>query len=189
MERSFEAVLVEQCAPTLAKIKPANLFLFQSADRESVSRNVARWANELAPYGIAVCILKECECKSSYLIYAYRKTELVRAFSDRMTNSFLRSLGYDTLLGCDAILRQLSDRLCLEQDFPHEIGIFLGYPLFDVISFMEHKGRNYAFCGYWKAYFDPVRAQKLSDQYRKCTLIYKQMFENGTPILRLVVAA
>ena len=189
MEKSFETVLVEQCAPTLAKIKLANLFLYQSADRESDNRNVARWAKELAPYDIAVCILKECECKSSYLIYAFRKAELARTLSNRMTNSFLQTLGYDTSLGCDALLRQLSGRLCLERDFPHEIGIFLGYPLFDVISFMEHKGRNYAFCGYWKAYFDPAKAQKRTNQYQKCTSIYRQMFENGTPILRLVVVA
>lgn len=189
MEKFFEAALVEQCAPTLAGIKPANLFLYKSASRELVCLDVARWGKELAPYDIEVCILKECECQSSFLIYVYRKTGLTRTLSERLTRSFLRTLGYDMSHGCDVILRQLSGRLCLEREFPHEIGIFLGYPLFDVISFMEQKGRNYAFCGYWKAYFNPAGAKKRSDQYRKCTSIYKRMFENGTPILRLVVAA
>ncbi|QAT50221.1 DUF3793 family protein [Caproiciproducens sp. NJN-50] len=189
MEKSFEASLVEQCAPTLAGMKPANLFLYQSEDRESVYSDIARWDRELAPYAMSVCVVKECECESSYLVYVYRKAGLARVLSERMTCSFLRTLGYDTSRGCDALLRQLSGRLCLEREFPHEIGIFLGYPLFDVISFMEHKGRNYAFCGYWKAYFNPAGARKRSGQYRKCTYIYKRMFENGTPISRLIVAA
>ena len=33
MERSFEAVLVEQCATTLAGVKPASLFRYQGADK------------------------------------------------------------------------------------------------------------------------------------------------------------
>lgn len=189
MEKSFEAALVEQCAPTLAGMKPANLFLFHSAHRKSVYNAVARWSRELAFHDIAIRVLKECECKSSFLIYVYRKTKITSILSERMPASFLRTQGYDTSHGCDSLLNQLSGRLCLGREFPHEIGVFLGYPLFDVVSFMEHKGQYCAYCGYWKAYSNPAEAQKRSDQYRKCTSIYKQMFENGTPILQLIVAA
>ena len=48
----------------------------------------------------------------------------------------------------DGFLRQLSNRLCLEHDFPHEIGIFLGYPLEDVVGFIENQGKNYTCSGY-----------------------------------------
>ena len=190
MEGSFEAALVEHCSPTLAGLKPANLFLYRpSGDTKAVYDAVAKWALELAPYGVAVCILKDCKCQPSFLIYVYRKAWISRILSEQMTLSFLQMWGYRTSGGCDELLHQLAERLCLEQEFPHEIGIFLGYPLFDVISFIEHGGRNYAFCGCWKAYSNPAGAQKRSDQYRKCTSIYKQMFENGTSILRLIVAA
>ena len=189
MDGSFEAALVERCAPTLAGLKPANLFLYQpSGDRQAVYDAAADWTRELAPYGVTVCILKECKCRSSFLIYAYRKAWIDRILSERMTRSFLRMWGYRTS-GSDELLRQLSERLCMEQKFSHDFVLFLVYPLFDVVSFIAYEGRNYAFCGYWKAYFDPAGAQKRSDQYRKCTLIYKRMFDNGTPILRLIVAA
>lgn len=36
------------------------------------------------------------------------------------------------------------------KNFPHEIGIFLGYPLDDVIGFIEHK--PYYLVGDWKVY-------------------------------------
>ena len=42
----------------------------------------------------------------------------------------------------------------LWSDFPHEIGIFLGYPLWDVEGFIANKGQNYKLCGYWKVYED-----------------------------------
>ena len=38
--------------------------------------------------------------------------------------------------------------------FPHEIGIFLGYPLADVAGFIRNKGRNCKCIGTWKVYGD-----------------------------------
>mgnify|MGYP000850268798 FL=1 len=186
VEKSFESVLIEQCAPTLAGMKPANMFIFKSCGRRAVYAKADCWSCRLEPYGIAVCILKECG--GSFLVYVYRKAWLDRIIKSPMISSFLTGIGYDTVSSGIA-LTQLSDRLCLKKEFPHEIGIFLGYPFFDVLSFIENNGRNYVFCGYWKAYFNPSVARKRTDQYKKCAGIYKRMFESGTPIMRLIVAA
>ena len=56
--------------------------------------------------------------------------------------AFLESCGYESG-DTDFLLKQLSGRLCLEQDYPHEIGLFLGYPLADVVGFIENRGWNY----------------------------------------------
>lgn len=186
MNKSFEAVFVEQCAPTLAGIKPANMFIYESENERFVYDKVAYLARLLSQYGIAACVLKKCGY--SNLVYVYRKAWLNSIITAPMISSFLQTLGYDTVSSSIALL-QLSDRLCLKKEFPHEIGIFLGYPLFDVLSFIEQHGRNCAFCGYWKAYFNPVGARKRTEQYKKCISIYKRMFENGTPVMRLIVAA
>ena len=37
-------------------------------------------------------------------------------------------------------------------DFPHEIGLLLGYPPEDVIGFIENRGQNPLYIGYWKVY-------------------------------------
>ncbi|MPN35997.1 hypothetical protein SDC9_183502 [bioreactor metagenome] len=76
----------------------------------------------------------------------------------------------------------------MERQFPHEIGLFLGYPLHDVVGFIENKGRNFTCSGYWKSYGDPETAQKCYERYRRCVSTYKRRFENGAPISRLVVA-
>lgn len=51
------------------------------------------------------------------------------------------------------------------KEFPHEIGIFLGYPIWDVEGFIEHKGQNYKFCGYWKVYQDVEGAKLKFKEY------------------------
>ena len=89
----------------------------------------------------------------------------------------------------DELLDQLAERLCCEGDFPHEIGVFLGYPLADVIGFIQNRGKNFTACGYWKVYTDPTAAQAEFDRYKKCERIYARCYYNGTPIRRLTVAA
>ena len=87
------------------------------------------------------------------------------------------------------MLTQLSRRLCCSAEFPHEIGVFLGYPLTDVVGFIENRGRNFTCCGCWKAYGDPNAARRHFAQLSKCTAVYLRLFHSGTPISRLAVAA
>lgn len=188
MKRIFEAVFVEQCAPTLAGVKPSNLFCLQSFNGEEAFKAVSEWDRELRLYGLSVCIIKQYRKTSSFLIYTYRMAWVNSILSEQANRDFLERSGYMVSDGFGDILRQFSDRACLEQQFPHEIGIFLGYPLCDVVGFIENKGQGFTCRGYWKSYGDPATAQKCYEQYRRCFSIYKRMFENGTPITRLIVA-
>ena len=189
MERSFEAVLVEQCATTLAGMKPASLFRYQGADKQQSREAAARWAKELAPYGITVRVLKYCPQTGACLIYLYRAGWLRSILTEPSNRAFLARQGYEADQDCQGLLRQLSRRLCLEREFPHEIGVFLGYPLTDVVGFIENRGRNFTCCGCWKAYGDPNAARRHFAQLSKCTAVYLRLFHSGTPISRLAVAA
>ena len=148
----------------------------------------ARWAKELAPYGITVRVLKYCPQTGACLIYLYRAGWLRSILSEPSTRAFLAGQGYGADQSCQELLRQLSRRLCLEREFPHEIGVFLGYPLEDVVGFIRNRGRNYTCCGYWKAYGDPEAAQKRFDQYRRCTAACCEQFRKGTAITQLIAA-
>lgn len=189
MQNEFTKLMIEHCSPALAGVKPANMFHCNVSDVGRLCSEVSYWNRELMKYGIRVRIMKGC-CKSrEFLIYVYRVEWLKSILKLKSVTEFLSFEGYSIDIGGDEILRQLSKRLCLKKDFPHEIGVFLGYPLYDVKKFIEHKGRNYTFCGCWKAYGDPKTAKKNNDMYKKCTEVYKRLFANGTPIEKLVVAA
>ena len=43
--------------------------------------------------------------------------------------------------------------------FPHEIGLFLEYPLADIEGFIEHQGKDALESGYWKVYGDVEQAR------------------------------
>lgn len=186
--RSFACDLATLCAPTLAGLKPASLFRYQPAPGQDAAAMAAAWHTELSPRGVTVQVLKQCPRTGAVLVYVYRPARVAKLLADDRTLAFLAGEGY-TPGTADELLAQLAERLCCEQDFPHEIGVFLGYPLSDVVGFIENSGRNFTCCGCWKAYGDPQAAQRHFAQLRKCTAVYLRLFHSGTPILRLAVAA
>lgn len=188
ISRTFEAVLVRQCAPTLAGMSPGNIFCFNHSSLESSRRKVCQWNKQLTPFGLTVQILLERPCSGSVLVFVYRHDRLEQALSDEACQSFLSRIGY-AKTNLDGLLKQLAYRLRTQPDFPHEIGVFLGYPLRDVIGFIENHGRNFTCCGCWKSYGDPVKAQAYFACCRKCIRTYVAMFEQGIPIERLAVSA
>ena len=193
MERNFETVMIEQCAPVLASLKPAGLFRYETRDCADLARRVKNWNTQLNPKGLRVRVLKGCVLNHRYLVYVYRESRLTAVLADEKVQSFLRQEGYRLpetgVPDVHGLLTQLSRRLCCEADFPHEIGVFLGYPLTDVVGFIENQGRNFTCCGCWKAYGDPDAAARHFAQLNKCTRVYLRLFHEGTPIFRLAVAA
>ena len=195
MERNFETVMIEQCSPVLAGLKPANLFRHENRDRVAFYATVAGWDARLAPKGIRLLVLKECPHSHWYLVYLYRPAKLGAALAQPGVGAFLRREGYAlpsdlaSPAGCAQLLRQLAGRLSCDGDFPHEIGVFLGYPLGDVEGFIANRGRNFTCCGCWKSYGDPDAARRHFAQLNKCTAVYLRLFHSGTPVLKLAVAA
>ena len=177
MERDFETVMIEQCAPVLAGLKPAGLFRYETRNRADLARRVAGWNAQLNPKGLQVRVLRGCIATRQYLVYVYRAAKLQTVLADAAVRGFLAREGYrlpEDAADCNALLDQLSLRLCCAAeaaDFPHEIGVFLGC------------------CGCWKSYGDPAAAQQHFDQLAKCTAVYLRLFHSGTPILKLAVAA
>ena len=68
--------------------------------------------------------------------------------------------------------------------FPHEIGIFLGYPLDDVLGFIENKGENCLFCGFWKVYSEPERARRTFEKYVYCRSFLCNKIAGGLDLYR-----
>ncbi|WP_300347294.1 DUF3793 family protein [uncultured Oscillibacter sp.] len=188
ISRTVEAVLVRQCAPTLAGMKPGSIFCFNHSPLEVSRQKVCQWNKQLAPFGLTVQILLERPSSSSVIVFVYRHNRLEQMLSDDAYQSFLAQAGYERT-NLDDLLEQLAQRLRTQPEFPHEIGVFLGYPLRDVIGFIENHGRNFTCCGFWKSYGDPAEMQVCFACYRRCIQTYVAMFEQGIPIERLAVPA
>ena len=85
-------------------------------------------------------------------------------------------------------MAELICRLRREGAFPHEIGLFLGYPPDDVRGFMDHRDVGCKCVGTWKVYGDAAAAQKAFARYRRCTEIYGRCYSRGRSMEQMIVA-
>ena len=179
-----EDYLVRNCAPTLAGLKTASLFTCPCENKTLLYTSLRELNQRLSSKGLRLLSLRFSERKA--LIYLYRPDMLCRDLSQSSARRLLHCLGYDPDCSEKCIAR-LRNKLCSDPDFPHEIGLFLGYPAEDVRGFLE-QGPDCAKCsGCWKVYGDVNTAQKTFDKYKKCTRVYCECWMRTHDIDRLTV--
>ena len=173
-------LLIEHSSPTLAGIKCASLISLARLDnKESLP------GRELRAKGLSFMAIRTRN--GGTLLLVYREKELLKAIRNQKAERLLLEFGYDTN-SLDSCLSHLRKRF-RDENCPHEVGIFLGYPPEDVLGFMEDGGKNPVLSGFWKVYSSAERALKLFIIYGKCRETYKSMYRNGTSIVRLCVTA
>ena len=181
-----EKMLITHCSPTLAGIKTGSLFSCAYENYSQIIECISRFNRRLTIKGIRVLPLR---FKSGrVLVYVYRPDFLKRDLCDDLANKMLDNLGYNSK-SPDLCICQLIKRLGYLEEFPHEIGLFLGYPYEDVKGFIENKGKNCKCTGCWKVYTDECTARKLFQKYQWCTEVYCRKLKEGIALQRLVVAA
>ena len=180
-----EDLLVRNCSPTLAGIKPANLFSCKYPTQRALTQYIRRINKTLVPKGVRAVVMRAEEGRA--LIYVFRYTAVKKMLRNEDAVKILRHYGYRELRVEPCLCRLLS-RCQDRADFPHEIGLFLGYPPEDVMGFIQNKAHNQKCTGFWKVYGDPVAAEKIFERYRRCTRSYCSHFEHGKSIDRLTVA-
>lgn len=160
-EAEFKELLAMYCAPVLKNIKIANMFHVSNKQFDDVKDLVQRYQNKLKQCGVQFYLFQE-GCKR-LTIYVYRKHALLHRLHHSKVHSFLSDFGYPDQEDLSAIFKHLNHRLCESCSYPHEIGVFLGYPLEDVEGFMKQESCKLV--GYWKVYGNPERAKRLFKMY------------------------
>jgi hypothetical protein len=160
--------------------------MFSSAyeSREEMREAICKWNRKLRSKGIRILPLRYKDGVA--LIYFYRPSMLSKDMKNKDACRMLSELGYD-LSSCERRIAQLIERLSEDSEFPHEIGLFLGYPPEDVSGFIENRACGCKCVGCWKVYGDREKAEKTFLRYKKCTRIYRDQWINGKSIKRLTV--
>jgi hypothetical protein len=175
----FEQKLAYHTAPALLGIKCANLISLGGTNAYLRSQT-ERFNAKAACKGLKMKML--CSCKSRMLIMLYNEKMLARRLSQPDCAEILERYGYGTGFTVDEALEKLARRIADSKDFPHEIGIFLGYPTQDVLGFIENNGQNFAFCGYWKVYSNEEKARRVFENYDKCRKFLCNKLNSGCDI-------
>ena len=161
----FERKIAFHMAPSLLGIKCANLVSLSKKEFD-ISEHLERFNRRVSAKGLKMKIL--CSCNDRVLLLLYHEEKLLCHMKSESMLAILQEYGYSESMSLDDMLYRLSERICCHSEFPHEIGIFLGYPPDDVIGFIQNKGENYLLCGYWKVYNDRERAERTFKNYDKC---------------------
>ena len=148
-----------QCAPFLKGLKVS---CFISLDEELYSGLAELFT------GMDVIYHMLSRSDGKCLVLFYRPIEMKAYLADKQVRALLSEYGYSGMCAEEMLLR-LSERIQdfsgREMGFPHEIGVFLGYPPEDVKGFIENEGKRYLMIGYWKVYSDLGRARMIFQEY------------------------
>lgn len=182
-----ERILIENCSPTLAGMKPGSLVSIVYGSKESARDDICEMNRIFVRKGLRAVPL--AFRNEHLLLYLYRPEFLAAVFANADVRRFLEKRGYDCS-NVDRCVVQLGEHVRAVQkpkEFPHEIGVFLGYPLEDVEGFINHKEDGCKCVGFWRVYGDEQKARKTFDGYRSCTSCYLRSYEKGWHLDRLAV--
>lgn len=181
---SMEELIVRHCSPTMAGLKTGNLFNFQTEDSESLAAGIRRMNRQLVPGGIRLIPVKYRDGKA--MIYMYRPAKLKADLAHRTARQILSEKDYPVSQADRCVVHLIR---CLKRadTFPHEIGLFLGYPPEDVEGFIKNGAAAAKYTGIWKVYGNVEAARRRFKQFKKCTGVYCEAFRKYHSFDRLIV--
>ncbi|BBF42791.1 hypothetical protein lbkm_1475 [Lachnospiraceae bacterium KM106-2] len=174
--RELSTKLALQCAPVLTGIKVANLLIVEAFLKETVQRTFDD--SVLSCY-----LLLETEDKVTFLIYDEKALE--EYLREQSVAEIMQMLGYHEekmAVQLEKFSNRYESYSKGEAGFPHEMGLFLGYPSEDVLGFIREEGKNFLYTGYWKVYGDVAKAQKTFQEYNDAKEQVIRMIAQGISV-------
>lgn len=180
---SLEVQLLLQCAPMIAGLKASNLLIIAS-ENEADARRILNGTK------ISCARLARMDKKTTMLIYHEKWVK--EYLASREVSDLLRVLGYEGK-GFYEVLHSVRKKyrsyMKKEGEFPHELGLLLGYPAEDVKGYMDNKGRNYLCTGYWQVYADPAAKLNLFQKFELARERLIRAIFDGKEIQELIQVA
>ena len=160
--------LTMKLSPVMLRVKPAimirvfNCPWLTPADGYDV---FCVWQEEiLSCLGLDAFILGKC--RNGVLALFHDREFLLETVRQPGNHAFLAEFGYRHSESLDSYLQCLKEHY-VSAEFPHEVGVFLGYPLKDVKGFVydrENSHRPSLKCG-WRVYGSPEESVRLKKTY------------------------
>ncbi|MEL7597809.1 MAG: DUF3793 family protein [Clostridiaceae bacterium] len=152
-------------APTIAKQKASYLIIFHEKGKRNLYNLWETYKKDVKKE-VSMSIYELKRLQNSTAVLFYNEEEIKNILSEYRYMKFLKELGYSTHMSVDESLLLLKQRY--KTVCPHEIGVFLGYPMEDVIEFIKNPDSQCLMFGYWKVYHNINYAKKKFEKYDKC---------------------
>jgi len=171
----FVKWIVQLLGPVLLGEKPAEIISFPKKDIIGLQK------------------IKDMFSKCSKISYrefiAFNGCKKILFYNNKLLDStlldsrnlvFLKKMGYIEEYSLESYLDHLIKKI--EKDYiPHEIGIFLGYPLKDVIGFMGHTSLKLTKINGWNVYGDSRLSDEKYTRFNDAKQQIQKMLEKISP--------
>ena len=171
-----------ECSEVLAGAKPANLISLANRTRPCGRNLYQLWqqhSQELCRRLPDMCFMVFCIKPQSILMLCYDRNNLDRHLTHSGIRCLLQKSGYNTDASTAELLEELCRRVNENSRFPHEIGLFIGYPAKDVAAFMGIVKLPFSCQGPWKIYGNPEISLVLAEKYRSCRINMNRFLKCG----------
>ncbi|WP_321973454.1 DUF3793 family protein [Paratractidigestivibacter sp.] len=197
VESEFVRTLVAQAGLVIFGQKPAAVFGFTPrawkrgdarAKRSLSARLFSIYARETERYGVSLVWLANRRDAGTMLL-AWRPAEVETVLADKATRALLAEVGLpvDSAHGLmSALVARLRSYYAGRSDFPHELGLVLGYPVEDVRGFMADGGRGAKVVGRWRCYGDVDSAERRFSELSRAERACKRLYSEGVPMRELL---
>lgn len=176
----LELQLAFQCAPLLTGMKVSNLFIVQACHKVVV---IEIFHNTLISHYVLY------ETREKVVLLLYNKESLQVYLNRSEVNMLMTHYGYKSNLVLN-VLKEFSNKysyyMIYRGEFPHEIGLILGYPVEDVKGFIDNEGKGSLYTGYWKVYSDLQATLELFERYNHAKKLLIQLVKQGTSIRSII---
>lgn len=162
-------------APTLAREKVSSLLNFSNNNH-----NLQNTWKEHKEYIKEILNIDFFELKNdekNTVVLFYNKEGLKKVLKEKRNMEFLKKFGYNEAMTMEQCILHLSSRF--KCTCPHEIGIFLGYPVDDVACFIDYPNEPCMMVGYWKVYYNLKEAKYIFNKYDEIKYCVIKMTVNG----------
>ena len=175
----LDHLIVQYGAPTLAGIKTGSIFNVPYESETSLLEDIRDVNRRFTKSSLRIFLIRFIRNRA--VLYLVRLNMLAKDIRANEAESLLCERGYNPEKTAECISR-LFHRMKTEEEFPHELGLFLGYPAEDVSGFVRNKAQGCKCVGTWKVYGDEAKARRKFDEYEACTRRCVRRFRGGATL-------
>ena len=156
--------IIKQIGPVILGSKPAEIVNIpgDSDDKKTKLQEIESFFDNCLRVTYKIITTKD---NGKRVLFINEKA-MKDCLSNKKTKNFLNFLGYSKDSTFEEYIDELSARL-ESNEFPHEIGIFLGYPLKDVLGFMGYSKKECACIRGWRVYGDKEISMEVYNRFKQ----------------------
>jgi hypothetical protein len=173
----FMGWFVQLIAPVLTGAKPAEILSFPNDEKQNARLLSIKSCIKL---NSKLSLNEFSFCSKCTKLLIYNSKALDETLKDKRNIRFLAEQGYPSEYSMDAYINELVLKM-QKGMIPDEIGVFLGYPLKDVMGFIGHSSLKLTKVNGWRVYGDPRISDKKYNAFMEAKESIKEMLVYNSP--------